>query len=457
MTSILKYAPIAVLVGAAGLAQAEVTPAELKQLGTTLTPWGAIVSGNADGSIPAYTGGLTKPPANYDKSNPGWRPDPFPEDKRLFRIDASNMEKYKDKLTPGTMEMMKKYPTFYIEVFQTRRSVAYPKSVQENSIKNATRCKLINDGLGLDTSTGCGHGIAFPIPKNGNEAMWSLATKYRGQAFVQKNMQGSYVKPSGEIVRTYEGMGYRGWDFYDPSRPNPDRYYSYSYEYSAPTRLANNTSITFDEVKAGERTAYNYSPATRRVRLSPDNSGDTPVSQMGGAMTFDEDGIFAGKLDRFNWQLVGKKEMYIPYNNYRFQYPDPKGECAGDKRLVAYHLNPKCVRWELHRVWHVRGTLKEGKRHIFKQRDLYLDEDSWGEGIADHYDHNGNIFHVVYQIGAPMYDAPAPSATDNIVIDLVSGVYGYSGAQGGNHLTDIWPRSKYAPDLLVNKKIDLKK
>ena len=34
-------------------------------LGDALTPTGAIRAGNADGSIPAWTGGVTTPPAGY--------------------------------------------------------------------------------------------------------------------------------------------------------------------------------------------------------------------------------------------------------------------------------------------------------------------------------------------------------------------------------------------------------
>jgi hypothetical protein len=265
-----------------------------------------------------------------------------------------------------------------------------------------------------------------------------------------------YVKPSGELVKTYEGNGYRGWDFYDPAQPNPDRYYSYRYEYVSPTRLAGNNASVYDEIKNGERTAYGYSPATRRVRLSPDNSADTPVSQMGGAMTFDEDMIFAGKKDRYDWKLVDKQEMYIPYNNYRFQYADANGECAGEKRFQAFHLNPKCVRWELHRVWHVRAMLKEGKRHIFKQRDIYLDEDSYADGLSDNFDQNGKLFHVNQMIGSPLYDAPAPAATDSMIVDMVSGVYGYSGAFGGVTPIAAWPRSQFAPDQVANKIIVVK-
>ena len=45
--------------------QAAVTAEEAKQLGTSLTEFGAEQAGNADGSIPAYTGGLEKV-AGYD-------------------------------------------------------------------------------------------------------------------------------------------------------------------------------------------------------------------------------------------------------------------------------------------------------------------------------------------------------------------------------------------------------
>ena len=57
-------------------------------LGKSLTPLGAERAGNADGTIPAWEGGLTQPPA-------GWTPqqgyiDPFPGDKPLFTINGGN-------------------------------------------------------------------------------------------------------------------------------------------------------------------------------------------------------------------------------------------------------------------------------------------------------------------------------------------------------------------------------
>ncbi len=35
-------------------------------------------------------------------------------------------------------------------------------------------------------------------------------------------------------------------------------------------------------------------------------------------MSFDELSVFSGTTSRFNWKLVGKKEVLIPYNNNRF-------------------------------------------------------------------------------------------------------------------------------------------
>ena len=126
------------------------TPAAFGQLAANLTPWGAEKSGNAAGSIPAYTGGV-KAPANF-KSGDKERPDPFAADKPLYTITAANMAQYAAQLTPGTQAMLKQYPeSFKVVVYPTRRSVWVPESVQENSAKNATRCKTMganSDGLG---------------------------------------------------------------------------------------------------------------------------------------------------------------------------------------------------------------------------------------------------------------------------------------------------------------------
>lgn len=423
-------------------------------LGGALTPWGAIAGANADGTIPAYTGGI-EPPANYDPANPGFRPDPFPDDKPVLVIDASNYQQHQDKLSEALVLMFQKYPeTFKINVYPTRRSVSYPESFLENSRLNAERCKTINGPLGLDTSTGCGQGIAFPIPQNGLEVMWNHDTSYRGLIVLQKNYVGKYAKPSGELVHSYTANALRYQPFYEP---NPTMFYGYRYEYTAPSRLAGQNTMVLDMLENSERRAHAYSPATRRVRLSPDSAADTPVSQVGGAMTFDDDIMFAGKKDRYEWNLIGRKEMYIPFNNYRYQYTDANDtECYGDAKFTAGHPNSECIRWELQRVWHVQAVLKDGQRHVYHKRDMFISEDTYVDGYAQMYDSSGNVYRVNLQMNAPFYEAKAAGTAWNTVIDLVSGVYTALGMAPGEgmRIIDSMPATTWSSSTLSRRVIN---
>lgn len=413
----------ALIAAGAGNALAAPTADEIKQLGTTLTPWGAEAGANKDGTIPAYTGGLTKPPASYDKKRPGWRPDPFADEKPLMRIDAKNADQYKDRLTPGTLALIKKYPsTFFLDVYPTHRTAAYPKAWLDNSVKNASRCALSADGDGLDVSNGCGGGLLFPIPKTGLEVIWNKQSGYKGPG-LQKNTIISYIKPSGEVVTTAEAITFFAYPLADPAATNRDMFFVTRVEYSGPTRLAGASSLFYDYTKSSERRAYSYQPSSRRVRMSPDFAADTPVSQMGGAVTYDDDSLFQGKRERYTWSLLGKKEVYLPYNNYRFSFPDEKGGCTAKESLTPLHPKSSCMRWELHRVWHVQATLKDGKRHVYHKRDFFLDEDTLSAGLAENYDQSGKLYRYNVAAAIPLYDALIPGFTELINLDLNSGIY----------------------------------
>lgn len=404
----------------AGMAQAAPTPEEVKQLGTTLTPWGAEKAGNKDGAIPAYTGGLTKVPVNYSKSNPGWRPDPFPEDKPLFSIDAKNMDKYGDKLSAGVKAMMSKYPTFRIDVYPTRRSAAYPQQVLDNTLKNTTRCNLVNEGLGINKE--CFGGFPFPIPKNGYEVMWNKNAQYRGAASLNEEWP-TYVKPDGEVVTTAKNNHYIEWSLYNER--NPGWSYATRIEYTSPARLNGMVSMYYDDKEDTDRHSWSYVPASRRVRMAPDTAADTPIAPIGGAAVYDDANMFSGKMDRFDFKLIGKKELFIPYNAYKLHYPDKGSACDGDAKYLPYHVKPECVRFELHRVWHVQATLKPGKRHIYQKRDFFIDEDAWFGGLQETYDHSGKNYRVLFHGIAPSYEIPAPVGEQGLIHDLSSGVYTY--------------------------------
>jgi hypothetical protein len=401
-----------------GAALAAPTAEEVKQLGTTLTAWGAIKAGNADGTIPPYEGGLTTPPPNYDKSNPGWRPDPFPNDKPLFKIDASNMDQHADKLSDGIKAMLKKYPTFHLNVYPTRRTAAYPQKVLDETQKNIERCKMREDGDGLNPE--CRGGFPFPLPKNGHEVMWNKNATFFGEAKIDHRVS-DYVKPNGEVVTTFAGPIYIEAGLHNERKP--EWYFLQRTEFTGPARSNGMTTIYYDLVANNERRSWSYLPATRRVRLAPDSAADTPIAAIGNAEVYDSSFMFVGKRDRYNFELIGKEEKYIPYNEYRLMYPEKGSPCEAEKRFMPNHIRPECQRWELHRVWHVRLTLKEGKRHIYGKRDFYIDEDAYYGGLQENYDLEGKIYRVDMTGITPAYEVPAPGIDNQINHDLISGVY----------------------------------
>ncbi len=48
----------------------------------------------------------------------------------------------------------------------------------------------------------------------------------------------------------------------------------------------------------------------------PSYAYDSPQIGFENQYTLDQPWIFNGNLDRFDWKLVGKKEMYVPYNSF---------------------------------------------------------------------------------------------------------------------------------------------
>lgn len=415
---ILKIA-VALVLATSGPASAAVSPEEAKQLGTTLTPMGAEKAGNKDGTIPEYTGGLTTPPPTFKKGS-GVRPNPFADEKPLFSITSANMDQYADKLTNGMKEILKRRPTYRIDVYPTHRSAAFPKYVLDNTIANATRAKTGPDGDRLEGAIG---GIPFPIPKTGVEVMWNHLTRYVGH--VRTNNQTIYyVDSAGTSTLVTDVLVYFEYPYYDPKRTSigvDDNFYVFQVSYIGPSRYVGRETLFYDNLTLNRR-AYLYDPGQRRVRLTPDTSYDTPIATVGGIQTYDDQELFTGKLDRYDFKLLGKKEIIIPYNNYKAIYECKFQDHA--KTVKKHHLNPDCERWELHRVWVVEATLKPGKRHIYAKRIFYFDEDTWGSGLAESYDASGKLFRVIVGNNAPHYDVLAGDTNQNHIYDLSSNALG---------------------------------
>jgi hypothetical protein len=421
----LQHAIYAGLIGFSGASMAAVPAEEVKQLGATLTEFGAIKAGNAEGTIPAYTGGVTTAPAGY-KADSGFWVDPYKDEKPLFRIDSKNADKYASKLSEGQKFLLKKNPaTYYIDVFPSHRSAAYPEKILKATVRNATACSTLKEGLSIERA--CRGGIPFPIPKTGNEAMWDHILRYMGEtAMNSQNGSTWVVDASGKPTQTSEQVTYQDYVYYqvDQADRDPDMIWRTYSNTKVPARRAGEMVglIDYLDPVGKPRKAWNYQPGQRRVKISPEFAYDTPVGSMGGITLFDELFVFNGKQDRFDFKLVGKKEMYIPYNNYKMYNECPAATVA----LMPKHVNPACERWELHRVWVVEATLKPGQRHVYSKRTYYFDEDWAGASLYDAFDQSGELYRSLFQGTIQMYgNTPMPFGVKNTIYDFNKGVYAY--------------------------------
>nr|WP_312971563.1 DUF1329 domain-containing protein [Pseudomonas sp.] len=402
------------LVLLAGNSMAAVSPQDAAKLGSSLTPLGAEKAGNAAGSIPPWTGGITQAPAGY-KGSGTHHIDPFAADKPLFTITRANLAQYRDQLTPGQVALFETYPdSFQMPVYPSHRSGSAPQWVYANTAKNAVSAKLLDGGNGFADAFG---GIPFPIPQNGVEALWNHIARYRGtyvvrrasEVAVQRNGSYSLVTSQQEAL----------FKFYDPkgsyaSLNNILFYYLSSTR--SPARLAGGAVLvheTLDQVKQ-PRQAWGYNAGQRRVRRAPNLAYDTPISAADGLRTADDTDMFNGAPDRYDWKLLGKREIYIPYNSYKLTSAQVKYKDL----LQVGHLNPAYTRYELHRVWVVEGTLKTGARHIYSKRTLYLDEDSWQAAVVDQYDGRGELWRVSMAYLKNYYELPTTWSALDVFHDL---------------------------------------
>jgi hypothetical protein len=430
----------------AGTVLGAVSPDKAAQLGKNLTLVGAEKAGNKEGSIPEFTGGLTKPPANFKKGT-GWRPDPFEGEKTLFTISPKNMAQYADKLSEGTKAMLKKYPAYRLEVYKTHRSSAFPKYVTDNTVKHATTAKTENGGL---TFTGAHGGFPFPIPQTGFEAMWNHLLRYNGLTY--DVLFASYtVDSAGNITMQSSGNVIEEYPYYDPAKPDAKDYYMIRFNYQAPARRVGEGALIIDPIDMfhDKRHAWQYLPGQRRTKLAPDLSFDTPSSLTGGAYVWDDIFLFQGSMERYDFKLIGKKEIYVPYNNYKMIYSSKH-----DDVLKKNFPNPDIVRWELHRVWVVEGTLKPGKRHLYSKRVYYIDEDSWTANLSDEYDGRGQLYRVGATYITPSYDALSPFGDTYSVTDLVTNGYALNcllvpGKKGILYPGKPFPPSYWTADALA--------
>lgn len=409
------------LLSTAAAANAAVTPDQAARLKKDLTPMGSERAGNKDGSIPEWTGGLTKPTPGF--TNGGRRPDPFAGEKPVLQITAQNMAQYADHLTEGTRALLRKYPSFRLDVYKTHRSAALPQYVYDNTFKNATTAILQNSAAG-PYAKGAFGGYPFPIPKTGEEVMLNTRVRWRAPAWV-KDERNYQVTADGKRVLLSDVTQTNVAPYYDKDSSEDKydgNYWITRVDTHGPAIRAGESIIGKQAVDEAKTATWVYLVGQRRVRKLPNACCDTPTPALAGMATFDEFETHGARIDRFEWKLVGKKEMYIPYNNNRALTATKDADLVGPK-----HYNPDYVRWEMHRVWVVEATLKPGQRHVAPKSVYYIDEDTWLPVAADRWDAKGQLWRALYSFPVAMPDVPGVINYGFVVYDLLASSYVASG------------------------------
>jgi hypothetical protein len=417
-------------------------------LGTKLTPIGAIKAANADGSVPEFTG-----EKNFPADMKTWTPQYLEglrtkdvkkleaEFKKAIKPDLlkpfdtvtkANMAKYQDKLTDGHKALFAKYPTYKMQLYKGVRTGFFPKEIEDATIKNASTAKL----TGTDLVTGATIGFPFPIPKSGAEVIWNHRMKYRGNAVTRFNNQ-AIVKPDGsfQITKLTENVKFKYANYKNPPAADNKYLLMYLSETISPPRVAGQLTLAHELIgpDAGSgRAAWIFSPGLGRVNRAPDVGYDNPAVGTDNEQYFDQIDVFNGSLDRYDWKLIGRKEMYIPYNSYQINSPLVKYKDL----LKPFHVNQDEARYELHRVWVVEANVKAGVRHNFAKRTFYVDEDSWSIAGVDNYDARGQLWKVqeAHLITAPFI--PTVTGSPEIIYDLQSTRYFVTALANEDKITD---------------------
>jgi hypothetical protein len=310
--------------------------------------------------------------------------------------------------------LAKRFPGYRIDVYPTHRSAALPQAVLDNSRKNATVAQSLNGGLAIDNVL---PGVPFPIPQSGAEAMWNFLLRYQGVTIDSKYDAWS-VDSAGVPSLTVTGQAVISFPIYENlSKPinNTDIYYQMKLSYTGPPCRAGESIMLKDAANPLQQPgrAWKYLPGQRRVKQLSILAYDTPNPGTAHA------------LELYDWTLVGKQEMIVPYNTYKLTY-------AQDAKSLTTpnYLAPDFVRWEKHRVWVVEGNLKAGAQHIYQKRRFYLDEDSWAALASDQYGASGQLYRGSFAFLSQSYDQQVPDATPFMTYDLARGSYTINGVVG---------------------------
>ncbi len=438
--SSLRIAAALSLLLMAGQVLAKADIAEAARLGGALTPVGAERAANQDGSIPAWAPGKQR-----GKLSGEFFSDPtIDSEQPILVLSASNMSRSLARLSEGHKKLLSLHPTYKMLVYPSHRPVAMPEAIYAATKVNASVCEL----HGPDELDGCSVGVPFPIPKSGPEPIWNHKLRWRGDAVRRYNNQ-MIVQPNGQyqLTKILEDVQFTYGSIRKPVtlHRGDAEFLRYLSATIAPPRVAGTTILVHDRAGTGSegRAAWLYTPTLKRVRRAPTVCCDNPAEGTDGSQFYDQVDMFNGTLERYNWKLVGKREIYIPYNSHRIG----SNTIRFSQLARPSHLNQDLPRYELHRVWVVDAELRPGMAHTFKKRRFYLDEDGWNIVMVDNYNNRGELYQ--FQEGHTQFGTNilASSAAPEVIYHFDSGRYFITAMFNEDKPYDFTP--DYKPDFFT--------
>jgi len=391
------------------------------RLSTDLTPLGAEKAGNEDGSIPAWTGGLSAPPAHVNFQAGMHHPDPFASDPRQITITSANAAQYADRLTGAHQALLNTYSSsYFMPVYQAHRTCTFPESVFAAARNNAVVGELAAGGNGVN---GAIMSKPFPIPNSAYEIIWNHMLVFINYK-ATRQFAAAIPTESGDYTKyTVQDEAIVTWN--DPLKERAEDldniWALYIAHTVAPARRAGNVTLVHETINmaAQSRLAWQYSPGTRRVRRAPNIAYDNPGVNSDGMMTVDSLGGYNGSPNRYDWTVIGKNEYYLPNNNYALASPS----LSYDQIIQPRHIEQEYTRYELQRAWVIEANLKPATRHVYARRRMYLQEDSWGIIATELYDTRGQLWRVQEGFPKTAYEVPLCGGAGMAYYDLTNGRY----------------------------------
>jgi hypothetical protein len=327
--------------------------------------------------------------------------------------------------------MLAAYPkTWKLHVYPTRRSASYPDWVYEAVIANATSAKLVLEGKGGVKDARVSS--PFPIPQSGVEAIWNHNLRWRGVRVQQtRGMAAVTRRGNYRVVLSLQDLafpyGAKTDSIFQDRYPNV--MLAIKSKTISPALISGDGTLVVEPIDQTDdpRKVWLYSQSFRRVVRSPYFAYEFPGGNSDNLRTVDDVFLYNGPPDRYDWKLLGKREIYVPYNAYRLHTNDTSPEEIVGPR----HIDTALARYELHRVWVVEATLRPDAQHVYSRRVFYLDEDSWRILLSESYDRDGELWRVAEAHTVNHYEVPVLLKTLTVYYDLKARRYLVDGLDNG--------------------------